>query len=273
LGAGVLAVLFVISMLLAKLAMRPVEEAWAGQQRFIADASHELKTPLTVILANTDIIESQPPDSTIEDQSRWIEGIHEESIKMQGLVQDLLVLAQTEPDSDRLGSAPAQLVTVDFSSMVEKDILQFEAVAFESGVIIEENLAEGLSVKADPDRLDRVVRVLLDNACKYVKDIDDDVSDVAYRTDPVVRVMLNSERSQAVLKVNNGGKPIPPEDIPHVFDRFFRSDKAHSDKTSGFGLGLPIARNIVTGIGGTIAVESSAEAGTTFTVKLPLVKE
>ncbi|MGI6221119.1 MAG: sensor histidine kinase [Coriobacteriales bacterium] len=261
-GIGALAVLFVISLLLSKLAMRPVEEAWKGQQRFIADASHELKTPLTVILANNEIISSNPGD-TVAEQSRWIESTHEEALKMQGLVQDMLVLAQTEPDNIQVADAPRELVTIDFSGMVEKDILQFEAVAFEGGVSIAEQIEPGLRVKADSERLERVVRVLLDNAIKYSK------TGAAGMGDMTVRVSVSRERNSAVLAVNNGGSPIPPDDLPHVFDRFYRGDKARTEQ-GGFGLGLPIAYNIVTGLGGTISAASDAANGTTFTVKLPL---
>ena len=263
-GIGALAVLFVISLLLSKLAMRPVEEAWKGQQRFIADASHELKTPLTVILANNEIISSNP-DDTVAEQSRWIESTHDEALKMQGLVQDMLVLAQTEPDNVRVADAPAELVTIDFSGMVEKDILQFEAVAFECGVSIVDQISPGLRVKADPERLERVVRVLLDNAIKYSRAGEGQ----ALGAEATVHVSLARDRNHAVLAVNNGGNPIPPEDLPHVFERFYRGDKARTEQ-GGFGLGLPIAYNIVTGLGGTISVASDAANGTTFTVRLPL---
>ena len=285
-GGIVFIVLFIIAMILSKFALRPVEEAWAGQQRFIADASHELKTPLTVILANNEIIGSNP-DSTVAEQERWVEGIHEEALKMQGLVQDLLVLAQTEPDAAALGSSGAELTTVDFSGMVERDVLQFEAVAFEKGVELVDEVEEGLAVKADADKLDRVVRVLLDNACKYSGKTPGDELAAAFEQEDAdgtadadaegfasgldaVRVSLVREKGHAVLRVNNGGKPIDPEDLPHVFDRFFRSDKSRGGETEGFGLGLPIAKNIVEGIGGSIGVESNSAQGTTFTVRIPL---
>ena len=263
-GACVLAVLFAISYFLARFAMRPVEEAWAGQRRFIADASHELKTPLTVILANTDIVCSDP-ESTVGEQERWLEGTREEAKKMQGLVQDLLTLAQTEPDAVQAGNAGGELERIDFSELVEGDVLQFEAVAFERGIAIEGEVAEGVFVRADRDRLARVVRVLLDNACKYSQ-----VAGPDGREGTLVSVRLAAEKSHAVLSVNNGGAPIPPDDLPHVFDRFYRSDKARTGKSGGFGLGLPIAQNIVNAAGGQISVASNASDGTTFTVRLPL---
>ena len=120
-GACVLAVLFAISYFLARFAMRPVEEAWAGQRRFIADASHELKTPLTVILANTDIVCSDP-ESTVGEQERWLEGTREEAKKMQGLVQDLLTLAQTEPDAVQGVFTPEGGVSFDLSPIKKGEI-------------------------------------------------------------------------------------------------------------------------------------------------------
>ncbi len=280
-----------------------MRRAWDGQQRFIADASHELKTPLTVILANNDIVLAHP-DSTVEEQRRWIEATNDEAERMQGLVKDLLVLAQTEPDNIQTFRANLQMETLDFSSIVEMDILQFEAVAFDKGIEMEEHVEEGLMVKADSDKLERVVRVLLDNACKYASCGSDDaeaeataeaateagvepstlreagslvagpngfVAPAVFSTRTnYVKVDLHREKSQGVLVVNNGGDPISPEDLPHVFEKFYRSDKARTGKTEGHGLGLSIAKNIVEGFGGTIEVESNIFDGTTFTVRLPL---
>ncbi len=302
-GAGTLGVLFLVSLWLSRFTLKPVRRAWDGQQRFIADASHELKTPLTVILANNDIVLAHP-DSTVEEQRRWIEATNDEAERMQGLVKDLLVLAQTEPDNIQTFRANLQMETLDFSSIVEMDILQFEAVAFDKGIEMEEHVEEGLMVKADSDKLERVVRVLLDNACKYASCGSDDaeaeataeaaaeagvepstlreagslvagpngfVAPAVFSTRTnYVKVDLHREKSQGVLVVNNGGDPISPEDLPHVFEKFYRSDKARTGKTEGHGLGLSIAKNIVEGFGGTIEVESNIFDGTTFTVRLPL---
>ncbi len=338
-GAGTLGVLFLVCLWLSRFTLKPVRQAWDGQQRFIADASHELKTPLTVILANNDIVLSHS-DATVEEQRRWIESTSEEAERMQGLVKDLLVLAQTEPDNIQTFRANLQLEVLDFSSIVEMDILQFEAVAFDKGVEMEEQIEEGLMVRADSDKLERVIRVLLDNACKYAASAGDKENagfgeessggygvagldaakpslgdfdaasegansaengvgdyniDKASRPSPeetgaliaspnglvapavfttranYVKVCLYREKSYGILTVNNGGEPISPHDLPHIFEKFYRSDKARTGKTEGYGLGLSIAKNIVEGFGGTIEVDSNIFDGTTFTVRLPLV--
>ena len=256
-GAGALAILFIISLILAKIATRPVEEAWSKQQRFIADASHELKTPLTVILANNGIVASHP-ESTVSEQMQWVEGIDEEASKMKGLVSDLLLLAQTEPGAIAEEERASRIERIELSIRVEESILEFEAVAFESGVEIEGDIAEGIEIDGRPDDITRLVAILLDNACKYARS--------------TIGVGLRSEGSLAVLTVNNDGDPIAEEDLPHLFDRFYRADKARSDEKPGFGLGLSIAKNIAEGHGGEISAESSEAAGTTFTIKLPIAR-
>ena len=254
-GVGALALLFIISLILARIAMRPVEDAWSKQQRFIADASHELKTPLTVILADNGIVASHP-ESTVAEQMQWVEGINEEATKMKGLVSDLLLLAQTEPGAIAEAEQASRVERIDLSSRVEESILEFEAVAFEGGVNIEGSIAEGIAIDGKPDDIARLIAILIDNACKYARS--------------TISVGLRKEGSQAVLAVNNDGDPIAEEDLPHIFDRFYRADKARSDEKPGFGLGLSIAKNIAEGHGGDISVASSAAAGTTFTVKLPV---
>lgn len=253
LALGGEAVVFVIAMVLSKWALAPVKTAWEQQHQFVADASHELKTPLAVILANTQILQKSEGEMP-EDCRRWVEGTAEEAERMRGLVESLLELARTEESA---GTARRN-VDVDFSSVVEGEALQFDAVAFELGCSIETDVAADIHVMGDPDQLQRLTKTLVDNACKYAK------------TGTEVRVKLAHHGSTAELTVNNLGDPIAPEDLPHVFDRFYRSDKARARETGGFGLGLAIAHGIVEGHGGKISVTSTEAEGTTFTVKLPV---
>lgn len=249
--AGV-AVAFFIAMVLSKWALRPVQKAWEQQHQFVADASHELKTPLAVILANSQILQ-QSEGEMPKDCRRWVEGTAEEAERMRGLVESLLELARTEEGA---GSARRN-VDVDLSSTVEGEALQFDAVAFEQGCLIETKVEPNVHVMGDPEQLARLTKTLIDNACKYAK------------TGTQVTVKLEKRNGTALLSVNNLGDPIPEQDIPHVFDRFYRSDKARARETGGFGLGLAIARGIVEGHGGKIGVTSSEAAGTTFSVRLP----
>ena len=249
----VLAVFFVISLLLSKWALRPVSEAWEQQRQFVADASHDLKTPLTVVLANTSILLKHPADS-IASQSQWIESTQVEAEHMQGLVNEMLELAQVESRAD------VHHEPLDFSDLVDGQALQFESVAFERGCMLESRIAEGISVNGDAARLNKMTSTLLENALKYVDD------------GGTVDVALEPERSgkQVRLAILNTGSIIAPDDLPHIFDRFYRTDKARTSGAGGFGLGLAIAREIAREHGGDITCTSSEPAGTTFTVTLPI---
>ena len=253
LAAGGLILLLAIALALSRWALKPVELAWRQQHQFVADASHELKTPLAVILANTQILRKD--EGTMPDDSRrWVESTAEEAERMKGLVEGLLELARTEEGA---GSARRN-VDVDLSSTVEGEALQFDAVAFERGCTISADVAEGLHVSGDPEQLERLVKTLVDNACKYAREGTE------------VSVVLRRQGQQAELGVTNQGTPIDAADLPHVFDRFWRSDRARARSTGGYGLGLAIAKGIVESHGGKISVTSDETAGTRFCVRLPL---
>lgn len=257
-GVAALAVFLVISLFFSRWALRPVEEAWTQQRRFVADASHELKTPLTVILANSAIL-LEHPERSLASQSQWVESTQHEAEQMQGLVGDLLLLAKLDegPQAGGAQGTPAR-ERVDMSDLVEGELLQFESVAFERNVHLESDVEAAIGVQGDASRLHRLVSTLLDNACKYADD------------GGAVRVELHRTARQAELRVRNSGPAIAPEDLPHVFDRFYRADKARARDDGGYGLGLAIARAVAEEHGGTIAVTSDDEHGTVFTVTLPL---
>ena len=253
-GAGALTVLFAINVFFARWALRPVEEAWKKQRQFVADASHELKTPLTVILANSSILEKHP-ETPLRENMQWLESTREEAVRMQELVSDMLSLAQAE------STETYEFARTNLSSIVSKEALQFESVAFERNVTIEDGIAEGMHVQGSTRALEKLVGTLIDNACKYAAEASS------------VTVRLSRQGKKAVLSVRNLGNPIPQESIEHVFDRFYRADKARThDDSRSFGLGLAIAREITESHGGSIKVKSSAEDGTVFTVVLPLSK-
>lgn len=260
-GLGALTLWLSLNLLLSRWALRPVEQAWTQQQQFIADASHELKTPLTVILANNAILR-QRGGETVASQGQWIESTQVEAERMQALVSDMLDLAR--PASDGAAATDGSTATVDLSRLVEGEALTFEAVAFERELTWECTVAEGISIRGSATRLQRAVAVLLDNACKYTE------------AGGTVAVALRTEGSEAVLAVRNTGEPIEPDDLPHLFDRFYRADKARTRDGSpeggpgGYGLGLAIAQDIARAHKGSIAVASTAAEGTTFTLRLPL---
>lgn len=261
-GIGALIVLFLLNLLFSRWALKPVETAWRQQQTFVADASHELKTPLTVILANNAILRSQP-EATIQSQDHWIESTRLEAERMSELIATMLDSARS-PQSIRAESVQ-DLTSVDFSRVVTGEVLTFESVAFERGLSLESNLEANLFVQGDEKGLQRVVSILLDNACKYAE------------SDGNVSVSLKRCDDEARLSVSNSGEPIADEDLPHLFDRFYRTDKARTrsaDETAGgWGLGLSIAKETVEAYGGSITVVSSSEEPTTFTVSIPLAQK
>ena len=259
-----MAAFFIISLFLSKWALKPVEKAWAQQNQFIADASHELKTPLTVILANLKILLTHKED-TISNQSRWIENTHTEATRMKELVENLLFLARSESDTVTYITG-----SINLSDTVWKCLLPFESIAFEQGITIRENIAPSLYTQGNEGQLKQLMAILLDNACKYAD------------RDKQVTVTLSRDQEKAVLSVNNTGEPVPQEELDHIFERFYRSDKSRvrtenpphprsaESKEGGYGLGLSIAQTIVQNHHGKISVQSAESIGTTFTVTLPL---
>ena len=254
-----LAVFLVISLFFSRWALRPVARAWTQQRRFVADASHDLKTPLTVILANTSIA-LEHPERSVASQSQWLESTQHEAEAMQGLVGDLLTLAKMDEEeaAAQSGAARPALEEVDLSDVIEGEVLQLESVAFERGVKLGSQVEPGIKLRGNEQRLRRLAGTLIDNACKYVDD------------GGAVDVALSRAGKQAKLEVRNTGAPISPEDLPHVFDRFYRADKARTGGAGGHGLGLAIARAIAEEHGGTLTVASTQAEGTAFTATLPM---
>ena len=254
-GLAALAVFFAISLFLARLALKPVERAWARQRQFVADASHELKTPLTVILANTGIIAAHP-EAPVSSQGKWLGYIREEAQRMKGLVEDMLFLARHDG-----AERPPDLRPVPFSDLVTGCVLRFESVAFERQTALTCELQPGLWVAGLSQDLERLVMILLDNAVKYAGEGGQ------------VDAALALRQERVVLTVRNTGEPIPPEHLEHLFERFYRADGSRSRKEGGYGLGLAIAQAIVQTHRGQIEVRSSQGEGTVFTVTLPQGRE
>ena len=251
-----------VSIFLARWALRPVETAWEQQNQFIADASHELKTPLTVILANLRILLSHK-DATIREELQWVEITQEEAGRMKKLVENLLFLARSDARS-----TPMVYSTFSFSDLILGCLLTFEPVAFEQGVMIEDHISEDISLAGDASQIRQLVAIFLDNACKYAGNATGGETD-----DKKVTVTLVSENDRIRLTVHNTGKAIPEEDLPHLFERFYRTDKSRARTDGGYGLGLAIAQTIAKNHRGKITVVSAENLGTSFTVTLPVSKE
>jgi len=251
-GLGTLALFFGISLLLARWAVRPVEQSWKQQRQFVADASHELKTPLTVILSNLDMLE-QYGDTDGEKRQRWLDNLRASSGQMKTLVEEMLVLARSDNATQPLTLAPC-----DLGELVEDDLLLFEPLAFEQGKTIDEDVAEGIQVTGDAALLRRVLDIYLDNACKYAP------------KGSAIQVKLQGEGKRAVLSVRSAGEPIPKEQLARIFERFYRIDPSRTEE--GYGLGLAIALEIARLHHGKVWAESDA-GGNTFYLSLPRIRE
>ena len=247
-GAAVLVVFFFIAMLLARWMVKPVEEAWARQRQFVADASHELKTPLTVITTNAELLHAPVGEERREQAAA---GILTMSGQMRGLVEGLLELARVDG-----GAVPAHMGRVDFSRLVADGVLPFDAVFFEQGLTLALQAEEGIWLKGSESHLRQVLDILLDNARKYSF------------SGTEVRVSLRRQgRSQCLLSVSSVGEEISGEDLRNIFKRFYRVDKARTMNHS-YGLGLAIAEGIVLDHRGKIWAESR-DGVNTFLVQLP----
>ena len=244
-----LLVLLGIAAAASRWVTRPVERAWRQQRQFLSDASHELKTPLTVILSNAELLEGA---ALPEKPARWSGNIRCEAEQMRTLVEQMLTLARADN-----GVRPAAMEPVNFSDVATECVLSFEPVAFEAGKPLEDHVAEDVTVTGDKDRLRHLISILLDNAVKYGA--------------PGGTITLTLERTerQARLTVANPGDPIPPEHLPHLFERFYRADSSRGEQ-SGFGLGLSIADTIAREHKGSLRAESDA-VSTRFIFTLPSV--
>ncbi|MEL7568587.1 MAG: HAMP domain-containing sensor histidine kinase [Dehalobacterium sp.] len=251
-GAGGLLAFFFISLYLSAWALHPVEKAWDQQRQFVADASHELKMPLTVILANTGILMAHRED-TVARQLKWVENTQTEAHRMKKLVDDLLFLAKSDD-----ARVPLVYSELNFSDTVWSCLLPFEPVAFEQGVTVNSRIQPDITLKGDESQLKQLVAILLDNACKYAGE------------QGMVTVALEQGQKKISLKITNTGTPIPAADLPHIFERFYRADKSRAREQGGYGLGLAIAKSIAENHHAKIMADSSEDQGTTFTVSFPL---
>lgn len=248
-GGGAFLVFLGVSALLARWAIKPVEAAWQQQRQFVADASHELKTPLTVIMTNAELLQS--PDYDEQSRSGFADSILVMSKQMRGLVERLLELAR----ADNGTNLPA-FEKFDFSTTVKNAILPFEPVFFEKEIELSSDIEDGITVNGDKEHLRQVLEIFLDNAQKY-----------ASVPGSAAVKLARCGKSRCRLSVANTGEAIAPEDLKNIFKRFYRADKARS-RDGSFGLGLSIAESVVLRHRGKIWAESKNGVNT-FYAELP----
>ena len=209
------AVFFGVSVLLTRWAVKPVEQAWAEQRQFVADASHELKTPLTVILTNAELLQTDP-------DPQYARSVLTMGQRMRTLVESLLELARVDG-----GAVRAAFEDTDLSALVEDELLPFEPVYFERGLTLDSKIDGGIRVDGSPRHLRQVISILLDNAMNYAPG------------GSTIEVRLTRQGGSALLTVANPAPPMSREECQNIFRRFYRADPARTG--GGYGLGLPIA--------------------------------
>jgi signal transduction histidine kinase len=228
-----------------------LEEAYRLQQRFVADAAHELRAPLTAILGNLDLL-SRASGMSAEERSEALEYADAEARRLSRIVSELLTLARADA-GQRLEKRP-----VDLDRVLLDALADMRTVA--RGRRLEVENFEPAVVQGDADRLKQLLVNLMDNALKYSP------------SDALVTIELRNSFGEAILTVRDDGIGISADDLPHVFERFYRADPARSRDPGGTGLGLAIAKWIVEQHEGAISIESSTGLGATVTVRLPLVE-
>ena len=242
-GSATLAALVVISIFIARRIVRPLEENDKRQKRFVSDAGHELKTPIAVISANSELLRRQ------SGGSEWLDNIDYENERMSDLVKQLLILSHAEN-----GDLPKE--PLDLSQLVSGEVLPFESLAFENGKQIEAAIEENLAVEGNANQLRQLVSILLDNA-------------LSHGSGEEIALSLRREKHSAVLQVSNTAPEMTAAETARLFDRFYRTDEARNEAGAHYGLGLSIAKAVTEAHGGTIRA-AYKDGKAIFTVTLPM---
>jgi signal transduction histidine kinase len=244
-AVAVLILFSFVAILLSKWLIRPVQDAFDRQKQFISDASHELKTPLSVISANADVLADEIGTNT------YLSYIQEEVKRMNHLVQDLLTLTRLENNTIE------PLDSFDLGQLVLQSALPFESTAFEAGKTLQLNVKEDIAFTGYPDKIRQLIGILLDNAIKYSGD------------NPVVEISAYTRSGYTYISIKDNGIGIPTGEHKRIFDKFYRITTGDRYATSGYGIGLYYVQSVVRRHGGSIALDSAPGRGTLFTLKLP----
>ena len=229
-GIVTLIVFFFLSVFLARKIVAPLEKNYQKQKQFISDAGHELKTPVAVVSANAELLSREVGDN------QWLQNIQYENERMGMLIGQLLDLARTE-------NVAPQMELIDFSRLVAGELLPFESVAFEKGLVLNSIIADGIYMEGNSTQLKQLVSILLDNAIRHSKEPGD------------VSLTLTKEYGFAKLSVINKGDEIPADERKQIFERFYRVDTVRNGEDKHYGLGLAIAKAITTSHKGHIEVQ------------------
>jgi signal transduction histidine kinase len=245
--AGTLAV-FLLLLLFSGRIVRPIAESYEKQKQFITDAGHELKTPITIIRADADVLQSE-----LEEENEWLTDIRRQTSRLAGLTSDLIYLSKMEEEN-----AALQMQDFSFSELVDETVQSFQALARSKGRIFSASVAPELHVSGDEKALAKLVSVLLDNAMKYSTE------------NGTVELRLEQAGRNARLSVRNSTPPMEKGSAERLFERFAREDRSRNSESGGFGLGLAIAKAVTEAHRGRIRAESEDGASLTVTAELPL---
>ncbi len=234
--------IYIISKKITEWITKPVMMSFSREKEFVANASHELKTPLAVMMASIDCLDVN------KKNEKWINNLKSESDRMNNLITKLLDLSKSEYlKSENFSNN-------NLSMIVEKRALTFESLAYEKNITIETNITEKINYFCHKESIDELVSILVDNAINHAKE------------NSKIEIDLSSNKNEINLKVMNKGDPIPLEECEKIFERFYRNDKSHNRKSGRYGLGLSIAKNIVLAHHGNIRAYSK-DGYTIFEVK------
>lgn len=246
-GTGGLAVVFVAFFLAAGRIVAPIAESYEKQKRFISDAGHEIKTPLTIINANVDLLETDGEKEELSD-------IRQQTDRLTKLTNNLILLSKMEEAEHSI-----RKIEYPLSDLVSETVASFRAPALARRLDLETDIQPNLTANGSPDAIRQLVSVLMENAVKYAPE------------DGRINAVLKLHRKNAILTVSNTLlNPVAESDLTHLFDRFYRSDTSRNSETGGHGIGLSIAKAIVTSHGGTISASVNGNAIFQITVILPL---
>jgi signal transduction histidine kinase len=244
--------IFLISLFFANRSIKPIQEAWQRQHQFIADASHELKTPLAIITSNYDVL-ADDPSQTIASQIQWLNNLKTGIDRMGQLANRLLQLEKAENESIEVVKT-----NIDIKKFVLNELEPYTSIAEARQISLSFDTAnsEHLQAQTDPVIFGQVIETLLENAFKYTPD------------GGWVVVEFRLTQGKVCVSIKNSGAGIPEEDLPFIFNRFYRSDKARHSEANGFGLGLAIAQRLCDSIGAQISASSVPGESTSFSVLL-----
>lgn len=251
-----LVLLFIFGNMVAKQVVEPVKRSYEQQKKLVADASHELKTPIAIIGANLSLISSDP-DSTVKQNEHWFRNIESQLSRMSALIMDMLELHRADDARNKPETVE------DISALLSGVLLSFEARCFEKSVSLDEDIEPEIKTLCIKQNVERLYTIMMDNAFKYTPE------------GGKIQVSLKANKKNAVIEFTNYGVGIAKEHLTKIFDRFYRVDNARTQSTQGnsFGLGLSLAKSIVLDHEGTINCDSDGSSYVKFSIELPLRQE